>query len=122
MHAWILLFSLLSYRLKLRGMVGTDVWQPCSVLETKVCPVLSVSHPAKRKCLTTDTDQLVTDTFYNQIQIYFLLSIIPWAALCYCSSSKHPLYYCLGDEAAARLFTSLSSRGIIQINRRFHIS
>lgn len=33
--------------------------------------VLSVSHPAKRKCLITDTDQPVTDTFYNQIQIYF---------------------------------------------------
>lgn len=44
-------------------MVGTDVWQPCSVLETKVC-VLSVSHPAKRKCLIIDTDQPVIDTSF----------------------------------------------------------
>lgn len=40
--------------------MGTDVWQPCSVLETKVC-VQSVSHPAKRKCLIMDTNQPVTD-------------------------------------------------------------
>lgn len=64
------------------GVVGTDVWQPCSVLETKVY-VLSVSHPAKRKCLIMDTDQPVTDNFFLQI---YLLSIIPWAILCYCSS------------------------------------
>lgn len=43
--------------------MGTDVWQPCSVLETKVY-VLSVSHPAKRKCLIMDTDQPVTDTSF----------------------------------------------------------
>lgn len=41
--------------------MGTDVWQSCSVLETKVY-VLSVSHPAKRKCLIMDTDQPVKDT------------------------------------------------------------
>lgn len=64
---------------------------PALCSETKVCPVLSVSHPAKSKCLITDADQPVTDTFYNQIQIYFLLSIIPWAVLCSCHSSKTPL-------------------------------
>lgn len=36
---------------------------PALCSETKVCPVLSVSYPAKRKCLITDTDQPVTDNF-----------------------------------------------------------
>lgn len=89
---------------------------PALCFETKVC-VLSVSKPAKRKCLIPDTDQPVRDTsFYNQIYFYFLLSIILWAVLCQCSSFKTSLLLPpLGMKQQLGCLPSLSIRGIIQI-------